>query len=205
MSNQQARDEVATFFIAGHETTATALAWAFYLLAKNPDARARVQAEADSFGPEGPTSFDPEKLAYTTRVFKEALRLYPPIMFFARRALEPVTIAGRQLPENSIFVVNVYGQHRKDDVWPDPLRFDPDRFEPAAEAGRHRSAWIPFGAGPRVCIGNFFALMEGPVVLATMMHGLRYEVEPGVVEPGVLMTLRPKDGIFARVRRDTRA
>lgn len=201
MSDKQVHDEANTLFVAGHETTATALAWAFYVLSKNPEVRAKVQAEADAFGPEGPTSYDPEKLAYTTRVFKEVLRLYPPVIVLPRRSLEPVTIAGQTFPGRTIFFVNVYGQHRRKDIWPDPLRFDPDRFEPSAEASRHRSAWIPFGVGPRVCIGNFFALMEGPVVLSTLMRTLRFEVDPGHIEPETFTTLRPKGGVFARVTR----
>ncbi|MDI1434271.1 cytochrome P450 [Polyangium sorediatum] len=201
MSDKQVRDEANTLFIAGHETTATALAWSFYLLARDPAARAKVQAEADAFGPEGPTSYDPEKLAYTTRVFKEALRLYPPVIVLPRRALERVELGGHTFPERTILFVNVYGMHHRKDLFPDPERFDPDRFSPENEAKRHKSAWVPFGVGPRVCIGNHFALMEGPVVLATLMRGLSFEVEPQDVEPETFTTLRPKGGIWARVRR----
>ncbi|MRG90875.1 cytochrome P450 [Polyangium spumosum] len=201
MSDKQVRDEANTLFIAGHETTATALAWSFYLLARDPAARAKVQAEADAFGPDGPTSYDPEKLAYTTRVFKEALRLYPPVIVLPRRALEPVQIGGHAFPDRTIFFVNVYGMHLRRDCHPEPDRFDPARFTPENEARRPKSAWIPFGVGPRVCIGNHFALMEGPVVLATLMRGLSFEVEPRDVEPETFATLRPKGGVWARVRR----
>ncbi|MDI1451934.1 cytochrome P450 [Polyangium sp. 6x1] len=201
MSDKQVRDEANTLFIAGHETTATALAWSFYLLARDPAARAKVQAEADAFGPDGPTSYDPEKLAYTTRVFKEALRLYPPVIVLPRRALEPVELGGHRFPEKSIFFVNVYGMHHRKDCFADPERFDPDRFSPENESKRPKSAWIPFGVGPRVCIGNHFALMEGPVVLATLMRGLSFEVEPKDIEPETFATLRPKGGVWARVRR----
>ena len=205
MSDKQVRDEANTLFVAGHETTATALAWCFYLLAKDPVAKAKVQAEADQFGPDGPTSFDAQKLAYTTQVFKEALRIYPPVIVLPRRSLVPIKLGSVEFPERTLFFVNVYGMHRRPDVWPDPLRFDPDRFEPAAEASRHRSAWIPFGVGPRVCIGNFFALMEGPIVLATLMRTLRFDVEPGTIEPETFATLRPKGGVFARVQRLNKA
>jgi cytochrome P450 len=202
MSDRQVRDEANTLFVAGHETTANALAWTFYLLARNPEARARVQAEADQFGPEGPTSFVPEKLAYTTRVFKEALRLYPPLVIFGRRALEPVTIQGELLPKRTLLFVSPYAIHMSPRVWPDPERFDPDRFLPDNEVGRHKSAWIPFGVGPRVCIGNHFALMEGPIVLATLMRNLKLEVDPTrEIEADAFATLRPKGGVPAVVRR----
>ncbi len=202
MSDQQVRDEANTLFVAGHETTANALAWTFYLLARNPEARARVQAEADQFGPEGPTSFAPEKLAYTTRAFKEALRLYPPLVIFGRRTLEPVTIHGELLPKRTLLFVSPYAIHMSPAVWPDPERFDPDRFLPDSEAKRHKSAWIPFGVGPRVCIGNHFALMEGPIVLATLMRNLRFEIDPARdIEVDAFATLRPKGGVPAVVRR----
>ncbi len=203
MSDKQVRDEANTLFVAGHETTATALAWSLYLLSRDPEARAKVQAEADAFGPDGPSSYDAAKLTFTTRVFKEALRLYPPVIVLPRRALEPVELGGQRFPERTIFFVNVYGMHLRPDVFPDPERFDPERFAPENEAKRPKSAWIPFGLGPRVCIGNHFALMEGPVVLATLMRGLSFEVEPGDVEPETFTTLRPKGGIWARISRRT--
>ncbi len=202
MSDKQLRDEANTLFVAGHETTANALAWAFYLLARNPEARAHVQAEADAFGPEGPTTFAPEKLAYTTRVFKEALRLYPPLVLLGRRAREPIELGGRSYPERTLIFVNIFGIHTSRAVWPEPDRFDPDRFAPEREASRHKSAWIPFGVGPRVCIGNYFALMEGPIVLSTLMRAARFEIDPTrIIEPDAIATLRPRGGVPAVVRR----
>ncbi len=202
MSDKQLRDEANTLFVAGHETTANALAWAFYLLARHPEARARVQAEADAFGPEGPTTFAPEKLAYTTRVFKEALRLYPPLVLLGRRSREPFELGGRSYPERTLLFVSTYGIHMSSAVWPDPDRFDPDRFTSEREATRHKSAWIPFGVGPRVCIGNNFALMEGPIVLAALMRGARFEVDPArVIEPDAIATLRPRGGVPAVVHK----
>jgi cytochrome P450 len=202
MSDKQLRDEANTLFVAGHETTANALAWAFYLLARHPEARARVQAEADAFGPEGPTTFAPEKLAYTTRVFKEALRLYPPIVLLGRRSRGPCELGGRSYPERTLIFISTYGIHTSSAVWPDPDRFDPDRFLPEREATRHKSAWIPFGVGPRVCIGNNFALMEGPIVLATLMRGARFDIDPTrVIEPDAIATLRPRGGVPAVVNK----
>jgi cytochrome P450 len=204
MSDKQVRDEANTLFIAGHETTANALAWTFYLLARNPEARARCQAEADAFGPEGPTTFEPERLAYTTRAFKEALRLYPPLVALGRRALEPVEVRGESFPERTLVFVNTVGVHMSPSVWPEPDRFDPDRYSPEREAGRHKSAWMPFGVGPRVCIGNHFALMEGPIVLATLMRNARFEIDASrTIEADAFATLRPKGGVPAVVRRSS--
>jgi cytochrome P450 len=202
MSDKQLRDEANTLFVAGHETTANALAWSFYLLARHPEVRARVQAEADAFGPDGPAKWEPERLAYATRVFKEALRLYPPLVALGRRSLEPVVIGGEPIPERTLIFVNTFAVHHWPAAWPDSERFDPDRFTPEREAGRHRSAWIPFGVGPRVCIGNYFAMMEGPIVLATLMRGARFEIDPAVtIEADAFATLRPKGGVPATVRR----
>ena len=202
MSDAQVRDEANTLFVAGHETTANALAWAFYLLARHPEARAKVQAEADTFGPEGVTTYDPARLAYTTRVFKEALRLYPPLIMLPRRALEPFTLGGERYPAGMVLFVNLFAIHHHPDVWPDPERFDPDRFLPEKEATRHKGAWLPFGVGPRVCIGNAFALMEGPIVMATLMRNLRVDINPSrTIEPDAFATLRPKGGVPAVVHK----
>jgi cytochrome P450 len=201
MSDEQVRDEVATLFVAGNETTATAIAWCFYLLARHPEARARVQAEADAFGPEGPMQAEPQALAYTTRVFKEALRLYPPILVLARRTFEPIELAGRTLPAHTNLFVCPYTIHQRPELWPEPERFDPDRFLPEREASRPKSAWLPFGLGPRVCIGGAFALLEGPIILATLMRGARFEIDPDrVIEPESFTTPRPAGGVPAVVR-----
>ncbi|HEU4408271.1 MAG TPA: cytochrome P450 [Polyangiaceae bacterium] len=201
MSDRQLRDEAVTLFVAGHETTATALAWAFYLLARDPAARDRVQAEADALPP-GPVTFEgAASLGATTRVFKEAMRLYPPVEFLARRALEPVTVGDLAVPAGTIVFVSPWVVHRHEPTWPDPERFDPDRFSPEAEAKRPKGAWLPFGAGPRVCIGNHFAMLEGPIVLATLMRGARFEIDASrTIEPETFATLRPKGGVPAVVR-----
>jgi cytochrome P450 len=201
MSDRQIRDEAITLFVAGHETTATSLAWCFYLLARHPDIRARVQAEVDSL-PEGPIDFArAQKLDLTLRVFKEAMRIYPPVEILARRTLEDVTIGDVHLPARTIVFVNPWIVHRHEATWPDPEVFDPDRFLPENEAKRPKSAWLPFGAGPRVCIGNHFAMLEGPIVLATMMRFARFEVDPNrVIEAEAFATLRPKGGVPAVVK-----
>jgi cytochrome P450 len=191
MSDRQIRDEVLTLFVAGHETTATGLAWSLTLLAKHPDAYARVRAEVDEIG-RLPTAADMPRLTYTTRVFKEALRMYPPVYMFGRQAIEDVSIGGYDFPKGTIVLISPYALQRRAEYWPDPERFDPDRFTKENEAARHRSAYLPFSAGPRTCIGNHFALMEATLALATIFHHCDLELmNPGAVVPEPSATLRP--------------
>jgi cytochrome P450 len=200
MSDKQVRDEAVTLFVAGHETTATALAWSLYELSRDPDLYARVVAEADAFG-DGPIeAWEPARLDLCTRVFREAMRKYPPIMMLPRRTLEPVEIAGVPLPARALVFVSVLAQHYREDAYPDPERFDPDRFLPENEAQRHRSAYLPFSAGPRFCIGIHFAMLEGPIVLATLLRRWRFDVSAPSIEPDDFATLRPKGGVPAVVR-----
>ena len=203
MSDKQVRDEIITLFVAGHETTATALAWSLYLLAKHPEALARAREEALALAGDAaraPTFEDLPKLSYNLRVFKEAMRLYPPVYFFGRQAIADVELGGYDLPKNSIVLVSLWAMQRRAALFPDPLRFDPDRFTPAGEESRHKLAWAPFSAGPRTCIGNHFALMEGPIVLATILGKVDLELTgSGEVEPDASATLRPKGGVPMRV------
>lgn len=200
MSDKQVRDEIITLFVAGHETTATALAWSLYLLARNPEAYARVKAEARALGGRPATFEDLPALGYCLKVFKEAMRLYPPVYFFGRQATADVRLGDYDLPRSTIVLISLYAMQRRPEIWPDPLRFDPERFEPHAEEGRHRLAWAPFSAGPRTCIGNHFALMEGPLVLATMLSRIDLELtSTAPVLPDDYATLRPKGGLPMRV------
>jgi cytochrome P450 len=199
MSDKQLRDEVLTLFVAGHETTATGLAWTIDLLCRNPEWYARVRAEVDALGAR-PTLADLPRLELCLRVFKEALRIHPPVYFFGRTAQRATVIGGVRLPRFTNVVVLPWALHRNPNVWPEPERFDPDRFLPEREAARHRSAWLPFGAGPRICIGNHFALMEAPLVLATMLRDHDFELLERD-EPEPFATLRPKRGVPVRVRR----
>jgi cytochrome P450 len=200
MSDRQVRDETMTLFIAGHETTATALSWSFYLLARNPEAMARAQAEADAFDEAGPTRYEPERLAFLTRVFKEALRLYPPVVLLPKRTLQEVEIGGYTLRPRTLTFVSPYTIHLRPEIYPEPDRFDPDRWLPEQEARRHKSAFLPFGAGPRVCIGNYFALMEGPIVMATLLRKMRLEIDPRrEIVPDDFASLRPAGGVPAVV------
>jgi cytochrome P450 len=200
MSDRQVRDEAMTLFLAGHETTANALAWTFYLLARHPEERAKMESELDGLG-RTPTYEDLKKLPYTLAVFKEAMRLYPPAYVVGRRPLVDTVIGGHLVRKNSVVLVNIVGIHRQPDLWSDPERFDPDRFLGDKEKQLPRCAYLPFGAGPRICIGNHFALMEGHLLLATIARRVHFELTrnaPAEVEP--LVTLRPKGGIPVRVR-----
>lgn len=204
MDDRQLRDEAMTIFLAGHETTANAVAWATYLLAGHPDVRARLEAEVDGVlagrVPAELGAEDGRRLVYTMAVLKEAMRLYPPVYILGRRATEDVTVAGTRLRKGQIVLVNVVGIHRSPALYTDPDRFDPERFLGDAEKKLPKLAYLPFGAGPRVCIGNHFALLEGQLLLAAFAARARFERAPGP-PPGLepLITLRPKGGLVGRV------
>lgn len=201
MTDAQVRDEAMTLFLAGHETTANALSWTFHLLATHPSARAKVEAEVDALG-RTPSYEDLSKLPYTLAVLKESMRLYPPAYVLARRAVEDVTIGPHRIKQGTICLVSVIGIHRRPELFADPDRFEPERFLGDKEKQLPRCAYLPFGAGPRVCIGNHFALMEGHVLLATIARHARFELatsKPVELEP--LVTLRPKGGLPVRVQR----
>jgi cytochrome P450 len=204
MSDKQVRDEAMTILMAGHETVSTALSWTFYLLAKHPHVRARLEDEVDRvLGGSPPSLALLPKLPYAMQVFKEAMRVYPPVYMVLRRATREMTIGEVELRKNDLVIVNVIGMHRRAEYFPDPLRFDPDRFAPEAERVMTKHAYLPFGGGPRVCIGNHFALMEGQIVLAHLAQHMRFDLSPGHDEIGFepLVTLRPKGGVHVRIHR----
>lgn len=192
MPDRQVRDEVLTLFVAGHETTATSLSWAFVLLGQHPAIYAALRAEVEALG-HAPTVEDLPRLPLALRIFKESLRLYAPVYLFGRVAIADVDVGPYRMPTGTVVLISPYALHHRPELWPDPERFDPDRFLPEAEAGRHKSAYLPFSAGPRTCIGNHFALMEGPLVLATILW--RYDLRPASDRPTETdpqATLRPK-------------
>jgi cytochrome P450 len=201
LTDREVRDQAMTLLLAGHETTANALAWTFYLLARNPDVRARLEAELDSvLGDRPPTPADLSKLPFTLQVFKEGMRLYPPAYVVGRKATRAVTVGGAPVSAGTVLLVNVAGIHRRPDLFPDPERFDPDRFTTEREKALPPQAYLPFGAGPRICIGNHFALMEGHLILATLARKLRFElVSDRVIDAEPLVTLRPKGGVPVKV------
>jgi cytochrome P450 len=197
MSDQQLRDEVMTLFIAGHETTANLLTWAWYLLAKSPPAERRLRAELDAaLGGRAPTVDDLPKLPYTLMVLQETMRLYPPAWIISRTPLADDEIAGYHIPAGSTVMMSQYVTHRHPDFWEQPEGFDPERF-----ASHPPAAYFPFGGGPRTCIGNNFALLEARLVLATVAQRYHLELLPGhPVEPESVVTLRPRHGVQVSLR-----
>jgi cytochrome P450 len=202
MSDRQLRDEMMTIFLAGHETTAMALTWTWYLLAQHPDVLAKLQAEADAvLGKRAATVADLAALPYNEQVVKEAMRLYPPAPGAARQPVEDVRVGNYTLPQGALINVSIYAAHHDPALYPDPERFDPERFTPEAEKARHRYAYLPFGGGPRICIGNSFAMMEARLILATMVQHTAPELVAGqTITPVQMVTVRPKDGMRMVVR-----
>jgi cytochrome P450 len=197
MSDRQLRDEVVTLLLAGHETTSNALTWTWYLLSQNPGVEARWREEMRTVLDGRPPAFeDLPALKYTEMVLAESMRLFPPAWGIGRRALRDVTVGGFEIAAGAILALSPYVVHRDERFWPDPLRFDPERFAPEARAARPRFAYFPFGAGARSCIGEPFAWMEGILLLATIGQRFRLRLVPGHrVEPKALMTLRPRYGM----------
>lgn len=203
MSDDQLRDEAMTIFLAGHETTANALAWAFHLLSTHPDVERRLRAELTAvLGGRSPTMDDLGDLPYLQQVVKEALRLYPPAWSIGRRAVNEDVIDGYRIDAGSLVLLSPWVTHRHPGFWPNPEGFDPDRFAPGAEKTRPRYAYFPFGGGPRLCIGNNFALMEAQLVLATILPRVSAALVPGhPVVPQPLITLRPAHGLRMTLHR----
>ncbi|MER7752145.1 cytochrome P450 [Kitasatospora sp. NPDC097643] len=194
------RDQVLVFLLAGHETTATSLAFALHLLAKHPEQRRLAQQEADSvLGGRAPTAADLEELPYITRVLKEAMRLYPAASLVGRRAVAETVIDGYTIPAGAQIVIAPWVTHRHPDHWDDPDRFDPDRFLPEQEKGRHRYAWYPFGGGPRACIGQHFSMLEAVLALGVLLRDFDVEVVDRRVALAQGITLRAASPMRIRV------
>jgi cytochrome P450 len=201
MSDRQLRDEVITFIGAGAETAAHALSWTWYLLAQHPETARCVHAELDTvLGGRPPTLHDLPHLPYSRMVLDEALRLYPPSVVLPRQANTADQISGYAVPQDAIVVMSQYILHRHPDFWSAPEQFQPERFTPVQEARRHRFAYIPFGEGPRMCIGKAFAIMEMHLILATLAQVYTLQVVPEhPVVPALAVTLRPRDGLWMTV------
>jgi cytochrome P450 len=201
MSDLQLRDETMTIFLAGHETTANALAWTWYALARNPHIERELHRELDEvLGGRPPTPADYPRLPYTEMVLAESMRLFPPAWGIGRYATSDVQVGEWEVPRKALVVVSQWITHRDPRFWPDPERFDPLRFTPEAKAARPKMAYFPFGAGPRICIGESFAWMEGVLLLATIAQRWRFEKGPDV-DPVALITLRPKTPMLMRAIR----
>jgi cytochrome P450 len=196
------RANIVTFIGAGHETTANALTWTLYLLSQSPQWRARVEAEIDAaFDPQSSADLG-ETLPVVKAVLEEALRLYPPAAFLSREAIAEDWLAGVRVPAGTVVTVAPFVLHRHRRLWRDPDVFDPERFLGKNRESVDRYAYIPFGAGPRVCIGMNFAMQEAVIVLAHLLRNLRFDLAPDhVVAPIQRVTLRSRFGMKMIVRR----
>lgn len=205
MDNEQLIGECLTLFGAGHETTAVTLTWAWYLLAQHPEQYRKLQDEAQSvLSGRAATYADLAKLPYSQQVFKETLRMYPPAYAMGWAALKDIGIDGYQVHKGDVVLITPYVMHNRPDYFPRPFEFDPERFTPEREKQLPRYAYLPFGAGPRICIGNYFAMMEGQLLLSTLAQHVSFELVPGQEikpDPSKSLTLRPDQHVQMVVRR----
>lgn len=198
MGDAQLRDEVMTLLLAGHETTANTLSWTWYMLSMHPMVRRTLQAElASVLGGRPPTVEDMPKLVYTRMVIDEVLRLYPPAWVFSRSPLQDDEIGGFHIPKGGFVVISPWVTHHHPKFWENPTGFDPERFRPERAAAQPRFAYFPFGGGPRLCIGQGFALMELVMAIATLAQRMNLDLIPDrPVVPEFSITLRPRGGLW---------
>ena len=201
MSDAQLRDEVMTLLIAGHETTANALSWLWYLLDRHPDEQERLRAElVAATGGRSPTVDDLPQLPRMKAVIQETFRLYPPVWMFDRRALGPDDLAGTKVARGDLVIFCPYAIHRLPDLWPDPETFRPERFEAGREEHKQRFAYLPFSAGPRTCIGNSFAMIESQIIMGTLLSRFRARLaDPAPITPRPRVTLRTSRPVELRL------
>ena len=199
MNAAELRDNLLTFIVAGHETTALTLSWALYLCAFDPDVQDRLRVEVQGvLNGRAATMDDVDSLPYCEQVIKEALRLYPPAAFISRTALGADMLQDREVRKGDTVMLPIYALHRHHLLWENPDHFDPDRFAPGIE--HDRFAYIPFGDGPRVCIGAHFAMVEAKIILATLISKFKFERIPGQdPKPVMILTLRPEGGMPLKV------
>ena len=204
MSDRQLRDEALTLFLAGHETTANAMTWTWYLLSQNPTIETQLHTELLRVLPNGrlPEFADLPELRFVENIFAESLRLFPPAWAIGRMALRDVSVGGYTMPKGAIALLSPYVTQRDARYFPDPQRFDPERWTPAAKEARHPFAYFPFGGGARRCIGEGFAWMEGTLLLATLAQRWRFTLDPKqIVATQPVITLRPRHGMNMLARK----
>ncbi len=201
MNTAELRDNLLTFIVAGHETTALTLGWALYLMGFDQEAQQRARAEAQAaFGDGVATAAHLEHLPYTRQIVEETLRLYPPAAILSRTAQKADTLSGRAVHPGDTVMIPIYALHRSQLLWHDPDRFDPDRF--ADRKAIQRYAYLPFGDGPRICIGASFALQEAVIILATLLARYRFTpVQGHTPKPVMILTLRPEGGVWLQAER----
>jgi cytochrome P450 len=204
MDNKQLRDEVMTIFIAGNETSSNALSWMFYLLSQNPEAEQKMMAEINEKLDAG-TELTFENLMqfnYVRMVIEESMRLYPPAWSVGRRNIEDDEIGGYHIEKGTNVLVPLFLFHRSAKYWDEPMAFRPERFAPDKRNNIDRFVYMPFGGGPRLCIGNHFAMLEMQIILILLYRHFKFELQPGfVAEEDPLITLRPKNGMKMKVSK----
>lgn len=197
LSDREIRDNLITFFLAGHETTALALSWAFYLLALHPTIEQNLHDQISNID-----SQDASDFPYAQQIFEESMRLYPPVPMFDRVALEEDEVAGQRIKKGAHIFISPYVLHRHRRLWTNPNDFDPDRFSPEAVKARHRFQYLPFNAGPRACVGLNFALMEGTLAIVRIAKRYHLKItQTADPTPEALVTMRPKGGIQMTLHR----
>jgi cytochrome P450 len=196
-------DQLGVLFLAGHETSASALTWVFFILASQPEIVARIREEVRNVCGDGPISFEQtKKLVFTRNVFRETVRLYPPITFLPRVAMEDSEIGGRFVKRGALVIVSPWVLHRHEKYWRDPDVFDPDRFLPEREGEMTPGAYIPFGTGPRICSGAAFASIEAVLIIARLVQSFDFSLaEDHPVRPAARLTTRPVKQVMCRVRQ----
>ena len=197
MTDQQLRDEAMTLFVAGHETTANALTWTWYLISQNPGVESKLYREIDEvLQGKRPKAGDFMDLRYTEMVLAESMRMYPPAWTMGRQVVNDYQVARYLIPAGSIILMSPWVMHHDSRFYPEPYKFDPERWRPEAREARPKFSYFPFGGGPRVCIGEQFAWMEGVLLIATIAQKWKMRLAPGhLVEPKAMVTLRPKQGV----------
>ena len=206
MSDRQIRDECVSAFAAGHETTANAVAWCLYLLARHPDVEEKMHREINAvLGTRAPAFDDYPRLPYTKMVLSESMRLYPPAWHISRRALQDYDVGGYTIPARALVLINPWLMHRDARYFPDPERFDPERFAPGTQPSWPPFCYLPFGAGVRGCVGEGFAWLDGVLILSVLVRDWTFHLKHDQpVEPAPLMILRPKGGLPMILRKRTR-
>lgn len=202
MTDKQLRDEVMTIFLAGHETTANALSWTWYLLSKHPYIQRKLYEELrEVLGDRTPVFEDVARLRYTTKIVEESMRLFPPAWIISREAIADDEVCGYKIPKGTVVILSPYTAHRNPIYWDNPEGFDPERFSEHAVASRTKYTYFPFSGGPRQCIGNNFAMMEAVLIIACIAQHYQLDLVPGhVVDPEPLITLRPKNGVLVTLK-----
>src|SRR6185437_13589714 len=202
MDDELIKDQLLTMFIAGHDTSTALLAWTLYVLSTHDDVMARAQAEVETvLGAEPPTIANVRQFSYLDRVIKETLRLYPPIHLGSRIAAVDIAFHDHLVPAGTRVLYSIYLTHRDEKYWPAPTVFDPDRFSPENAGHRQAYTFLPFGAGPRNCIGAAFAQVEATIVLARLLQRFAFRYVGGAVRPRMRATLEPNPGVLVEAQR----